>query len=64
MKMWIIDKWNDFKWWYVDNPYTKIWKGIKDRVDAFVFCSMLLIVGVCSPKTLRKLMVDSLRDTK
>jgi hypothetical protein len=56
------DKWQDFVYWYRDKPFTKIWRGIKDRVDAFIFCFLLLLVGIYSPKALRKIMIDSLKD--
>ena len=61
---WIRNRYDDFIFWYTDKPFTKVWHGIKDRFDATIFCLLLLAVGICSPKALRQIMVDSLRDTK
>ena len=61
---WLSDRYNDFVFWYTDKPFTKIWRGIKDRFDAVVFCLLLLAVGIYSPRALRQIMIDALRDTK
>ena len=61
---WLSDRYNDFVFWYTDKPFTKIWRGIKDRFDAVVFCLLLLAVGIYSTRALRQIMIDSLKDTK
>lgn len=61
---WVLEKYEDFLFWYSEKPYTKIWNGTKDRFDAAVFCLLLLAVGIVNPSKLRKIMVDALRDTK
>ncbi len=61
---WVSEKYEDFLFWYLDKPFTKIWHGTKDRFDAAVFCLLLLAVGIVNPSKLRKIMVDALRDTK
>jgi len=62
--LWLKDRYEDFIFWYTDKPFTKIWRGIKDRFDALVFCLLLLAVGIYSPRALRQIMIDSLRDSK
>jgi hypothetical protein len=64
MKNWIIDLGYDIKWWYKDRPFKKMYRSIADRVNAFFFCLMLMIVGIWKPRMLRNLMVDSLKDNK
>jgi hypothetical protein len=64
MKTYLIDKWRDFKFWYDDKPFSKFYRSIKDRFDAVIFCLLLLAVGIYSPRALRRIMIDSLRDTK
>ena len=61
---WVVNKWQDFVYWYCDKPFTKIWRGVKDRVDAFIFCTLMLIVGLYSPRALRRMMIDALKDSK
>jgi hypothetical protein len=61
---WLSNKYEDFIFWYSDKPFSKIWNGITDRCHAVVFCLLLLLVGIYSPKALRKVMIDALRDTK
>jgi hypothetical protein len=61
---WVSEKYEDFVFWYTDKPFTKVWRGTKDRFDAVVFCLLLLVVGIYSPKALRQIMIDALRDTK
>jgi hypothetical protein len=61
---WLKARYEDFIFWCTDKPFTKIWRGIKDRFDAVVFCLLLLAVGIYSPKELRKIIIDSLKDTK
>jgi hypothetical protein len=58
---WIIIKFEDLVFWYRDRPFNKIWQGIKDRLDAVVFCLLLLVVGIYSPNTLRSIMIDALK---
>jgi hypothetical protein len=58
------DKWFDLVYWCKDRPLSKLWRGTKDRVDAFIFCFLLLLVGIYSPRALRQIMIDSLKDTK
>lgn len=62
--LWLKNRYEDFIFWYTDRPFTKIWQAISDRFNAVVFCLLLLLVGICSPKALRKIMIDSLKDTK
>lgn len=61
---WLRDRIDDVRFWWKDRPIRKFWRGFKDRVDAFIFCIMLLVVGVWSPKLLRQLMIDALKDSK
>lgn len=61
---WLSNKYEDFLFWYTDKPFTKTWRGIRDRFDAVIFCLLLLAVGIYSPKTLRQVMIDAIRDTK
>jgi hypothetical protein len=61
---WVSEKYEDFAFWWNDNPFTKVWRGTKDRFDAAVFCLLLLAVGIYSPRALRQIMIDALRDTK
>ena len=60
IKNWIQDRKYDFYFWWDNKPFKKIYNGVVDRFHAFIFCLLLLIVGVFSPKTLRKLMIDAL----
>ena len=60
---WVSERYEDFKFWYSDRPYTKVWQGIKDRFNAIIFCLLLLMVGIYSPSALRKIMVDALKDS-
>jgi len=62
--IWLRYRWEDFLYWYSDKPFTKIWQGTKDRVDAVIFCLLLLVVGIYSPKSLRSMMVDSIMDNR
>lgn len=65
MFIWFKDKLTDFKfWWKYEHPFRNCWRGFKDRVDAVIFCIMLLIVGIYSPKTLRRIMIDALNEKK
>lgn len=62
---WCRDKLDDLRYWIKhDRPLVKLWRGIKDRLDAVAFCLMLLVVGVYSPRILRKLIIDSINNTK
>lgn len=62
---WLKDKLDDFKSWLrYDKPIQKFWKGTRDRVEAVIFCLMLLIVGIYSPRLLRQTIIDSLKHTK
>lgn len=61
---WLLEKYEDFAFWWNDNPFTKVWQGAKDRFDAAVFCLLLLAVGIYSPRALRQIMVDALKDSK
>ena len=64
LTIWVSEKYEDFAFWWNDNPFTKVWQGTKDRFDAAVFCLLLLAVGIYSPKALKKIMIDALRDSK
>jgi len=64
IRFWLADKFDDFKYWLRDRPFKKLWHGFRDRVDAVIFCLMLLIVGIYSPRTLRRIMVDALNERK
>ena len=61
---WLSNRYEDFLFWYTDKPFTKIWNGFRDRIDAAVFCLLLLVVGIYSPSTLRQVMIDALKDAK
>jgi hypothetical protein len=64
IKYWIIDRSYDFYWWIKDRPFTRCWRGFKDRIDVVLFCLMLLIVGIYSPRSFRKLIIDSINNKK
>ena len=61
---WIRDRVEDLRFWWSKKPLRKFARGFRDRVDAFFFCMMLLIVGIWSPRMLRRLMIDALKDNK
>jgi hypothetical protein len=64
IKYWIIDRSYDVYWWIKDRPFSKFWHGFKDRLDAVVFCLILLAVGIYSPRSFRKLIIDSINNKK
>jgi hypothetical protein len=61
---WLKDRAEDIAFWWSTNPIKKLWRGMKDRFDAAIFCLLLLAVGIYSPRALRAIMVDSLKDSK
>ena len=61
---WLSNKYEDFLFWYSDKPFANAWRGIRDRIDAAIFCLLLLAVGIYSPRTLRRIMIDAIKDTK
>ena len=64
IKYWIIDRSYDVYWWIKDRPVAGCWRGVKDRFDAVVFCLILLVVGIYSPRVFRKLIIDSINNKK
>ena len=62
---WFKNKCIDIKFWFkYDLSFKHIWAFFKDRIDAVFFCLMLLVVGIYSPRILRRLILDSTRDVK
>ena len=61
---WFSDRYDDFVFWWVDRPYLKLWKAIVSRVDAFFFCLLLMAVGIYSPRSLRNMIIDSVKEHK
>lgn len=62
--VWFKDRYDDFKFWLRSRPFRRFSRAVKDRIDAFVFCFLLMIVGIYSPRQLRILMLDALREKK
>jgi fumarate reductase subunit C len=59
---WIEEKFDDLVYWWKDRPFKRLWAATSDRISAVIFCLLLLIVGIYSPKVLRKVMRDSLTE--
>ena len=57
-------KYDDIRYWLSNLSLRKAWQGVRDRFDAVIFCLLLLLVGIYSPKTLRAVMIDALKETK
>jgi hypothetical protein len=61
---WIRNRYDDFVFWWVDRPFSKLWKAVVSRIDAFFFCLLLMVVGIYSPRSLRNMIIDSIKDKK
>jgi hypothetical protein len=60
----LIDRYWDFRSIRDRLTLRNIYNFFRDRVDAIVFCGLLLIVGIISPRQLRILMIDALKEKK
>jgi hypothetical protein len=61
---WVLDKYDDVRFWWDNKPIKRLWRGTRDRFDAAMFCILLLVVGIYSPRALRQIMIDALKDSK
>jgi hypothetical protein len=62
---WIRDLYSDiYYWWRYSRPCATLWTAVRDRVEAFFLCLFLAVVGLYSPKTVRRMIINAAEDIR